>query len=77
MSSLYNYVSSEVKKLLYQYIKDMSLSLLNYSFKYFFNHTVETNNIKVVKHHFTNKKIEGMTIIDKYGISSMFEYKRC
>ena len=73
MGSLYNYVSLEIKKLLYQYIKDTNLSLLNYSFKSFFNDVVEINNIKVVQHHFTNKKIEGMTIIDKYGISISYE----
>lgn len=73
MGSLYNYVNLEVKKLLYQYIKDTNLSLLNYSFKPFFNDIVEINNIKVIQHHFTNKKIEGMTIIDKYGISISYE----
>lgn len=73
MDNLYSYVSLKVKKLLYQYIRDMKLSLLNYSFKSFFNHTIEINDIKVVQHHFTNKKIEGMTIIDKYGISISYE----
>lgn len=73
LDSLHNYVSLEVKKLLYQYIKDMELSLLNYSFRLFFNHTIEINGIKIVQHHFTNKKIEGMTVIDNFGITISYE----
>ena len=73
MDSLYNDVSLKVKNLLYQYMKDINISLLNYSFKIFFNHTVEINNIKVVEHHFTNKKIDGMTVIDNYGITISYE----
>ena len=31
------------------------------------------NKIQVISHHFTNHKIEGLTIIDKYGISFSYE----
>lgn len=54
-------------------MKDNSLSLLNYKFNLFFQYCVKKNNIQVIRHHFTNRKIEGLTIIDKYGISFSYE----
>lgn len=74
MNELYSRVSSATKQVLYQYVKDNSLSLLNYQFKPFFQYFVKRNKIQVIGHHFTNHKIEGLTIIDSYGIS--FSYER-
>ena len=54
-------------------MKDNSLSLLNYKFNLFFQYCVKKNNIQVIRHHFTNHKIEGLTIIDEYGISFSYE----
>jgi len=66
---LYTKISNATKKVLYQYIKDSDTSLLNYHFKSFFQYYVEKNSIQVISHHFSNHKIEGLTIIDEYGIS--------
>lgn len=49
------------------------MSLLNYQFNSFFQHCVKMNEIQVISYHFTNHKIEGLTIIDKYGISFSYE----
>lgn len=73
MNKLYIRVSNATKQILYQYMKDNSLSLLNYKFNLFFQYCVKKNNIQVIRHHFTNRKIEGLTIIDKYGISFSYE----
>lgn len=69
MVRLYTKISNATKKVLYQYIKDSDTSLLNYHFKSFFQYYVEKNSIQVISHHFSNHKIEGLTIIDEYGIS--------
>lgn len=73
LSSLYARVSTVTKKELYQYIKDNNIQLLNYHFNSFFRYHVKKNKIQVISHHFTNQKVEGLTIIDKYGISFSFE----
>lgn len=73
MDALYARVSDATKQVLYQYMKDNSLSLLNYKFNLFFQYCVKKNNIQVIRHHFTNHKIEGLTIIDEYGISFSYE----
>lgn len=69
MVKLYTKISDTTKQLLYQFIKDYDISLLNYHFKCFFQYCVEKNRIQVITHHFSNHKIEGLTIIDEYGIS--------
>ena len=73
MDALYARVSDATKQVLYQYMKDNSLSLLNYKLNLFFQYCVKKNNIQVIRHHFTNHKIEGLTIIDEYGISFSYE----
>lgn len=50
------------------------MSLTNYHFSSFFQYFVQNNGIQVISHHFTNHKIEGLTIIDRFGIS--FSYER-
>ena len=73
MDELYLRISSITKQRLYQYIKDNNIPLLKYHFNLFFYHCVKMNKIQVISHHFTNHKIEGLTIIDKYGISFSYE----
>lgn len=60
--------------MLYQYMKDYDISLLNYNFNYFFQHCIQEYQIQVVSHHFSNRKIEGLTVADELGIS--FSYER-
>ena len=59
--------------MLYQYMKDNDISLLNYNFNYFFQHCIQKYQIQIISHHFSNHKIEGLTIIDKLGISFSYE----
>lgn len=73
MGELYTRVSSVTKQVLYQYMKDTDISLLNYNFYYFFQYYIQKNQIQVISHHFSNRKIEGMTVADELGISFSFE----
>ena len=73
MDELYARVSKSTKHVLYQYMKDHDISLLNYSFNYFFQHCIQEYQIQVISHHFSNHKIEGLTIIDELGISFSYE----
>lgn len=74
MDELYAKVSSATKKVLYQYMKDTGISLLNYNFNYFFQYCIQKSQIQVISHHFSNNKIEGLTVVDELGIS--FSYER-
>ena len=74
MDELYARVSIVIKQKLYQYIKDQNISLLDYHYTDFFQYCIKENKIQVMSHHFTNHKIEGLTIIDQDGIS--FSYER-
>ena len=73
MDELYLRISSITKQRLYQYMKDNNIPLLKYHFNLFFYHCVNMNKIQVISHHFTNHKIEGLTIMDEYGISFSYE----
>ena len=73
MNELYARVSSATKQVLYQYIKDVSISLLNYNFTYFFQYCIQEYQIQVISHHFSNHKIEGLTVVDELGISFSYE----
>ena len=73
MDELYTRVSSITKQVLYQYMKDDDISLLNYNFSYFFQYCIQKNQIQVISHHFSNHKIEGLTVVDELGISFSFE----
>ena len=73
MNELYTRISKPTKHVLYQYMKDNDISLLNYNFNYFFKHCIQKYQIQVISHHFSNHKIEGLTIIDDYGISFSYE----
>lgn len=74
MDELYTRVSGTTKQALYQFMKDHDISLLNYRFDYYFQLCVQENKIQVLSHHFTNHKIEGLTVVDELGTS--FSYER-
>ena len=73
MDELYARVSSTTKQALYQFMKDQDISLLNYRFDYYFQFCIQENNIQVISHHFSNHKIEGLTVIDELGTSFSYE----
>ena len=73
MDELYTRISKSTKHVLYQYMKDNDISLLNYNFNYFFQHCIQKYQIQVISHHFSNRKIEGLTVIDELGISFSYE----
>lgn len=54
-------------------MKDENISLLNYHFKYYFEACIQKYKIKILSHHFTSKKIEGLTVVDRSGISFSYE----
>lgn len=54
-------------------MKNNDISLLNYNFNYFFQHCIQKNQIQVISHHFSNHKIEGLTVVDKLGTSFSYE----
>ena len=73
MDELYSRVSETTKQVLYPYMKDEEISTLNYHFHYYFDYCVHENNIQVISHHFSNHKIEGLTVIDNLGTSFSYE----
>ena len=73
MDELYTRISTSTKHVLYQYMKDNDISLINYNFNYFFQHCIQKYQIQVISHHFSNHKIEGLTVIDELGISFSYE----
>lgn len=73
MDELYSRVSEITKQVLYSFMKDEKISTLNYHFHYYFDYCVHENNIQVISHHFSNHKIEGLTVIDKLGTSFSYE----
>lgn len=73
MDKLYARISKSTKHMLYQYMKNNDISLLNYNFNYFFQHCIQKNQIQVISHHFSNHKIEGLTVVDKLGTSFSYE----
>ena len=54
-------------------MKKEEISTLNYRFRYYFDHCICQNKIQVISHHFSNHKIEGLTIIDQLGTSFSYE----
>ena len=54
-------------------MKEEDISTLNYHFRYYFDHCIDLNQIQVIPHHFSNHKIEGLTVIDRLGTSFSYE----
>ncbi len=73
MGELYARVSSTTKQALYQFMKDEDISLMNYRFDHYFQFCIQQNKIQVLPHHFSNHKIEGLTVVDELGISFSYE----
>lgn len=73
MDELYSRVSGITKQVLYSFMKEEEISTLHYHFQYYFDYCVHENNIQVISHHFSNHKIEGLTVIDKLGTSFSYE----
>lgn len=73
MDELYSRVSGITKQVLYSFMKEEEISTLHYHFHYYFDYCVHENNIQVISHHFSNHKIEGLTVIDKLGTSFSYE----
>ena len=70
---MYTIISKSTKHVLYQYMKDNDISLLNYNFNYFFQDCIRKYQIQIISHHFSSHKIEGLTIIDELGTSFSYE----
>lgn len=73
MDELYSRVSKITKQSLYPFMKEEEISTLNYHFHYYFDYCIHENNIQVISHHFSNHKIEGLTVIDELGTSFSYE----
>ena len=73
MDELYSRVSRITKQALYSFMKEEEISTLHYHFHYYFDYCIHENNIQVISHHFSNHKIEGLTVIDKLGTSFSYE----
>ena len=73
LGNTFSKISSVVKSQLYPFIKLRKLSLLSYTFEDFFDYVISENDIKVLGHHFSNRQIEGLTLIDSGGISLSYE----
>lgn len=73
MDELYSRVSEITKQVLYSFMKEKEISTLHYHFHHYFDYCVHENNIQVISHHFSNHKIEGLTVIDKLGTSFSYE----
>lgn len=73
MDELYSRVSVITKQVLYSFMKEEETSTLHYHFHYYFDYCVHENNIQVISHHFSNHKIEGLTVIDELGTSFSYE----
>ena len=73
MDELYSRVSETTKQALYPFMKEEEVSTLNYHFRYYFDYCIDVNQIQVIPHHFSNHKIEGLTVIDELGTSFSYE----
>lgn len=73
MDELYSRVSKITKQALYPFMKEEEISTLSYHFHYYFDYCIHENNIQVISHHFSNHKIEGLTVIDELGTSFSYE----
>jgi hypothetical protein len=73
LDELYSRVSKITKQALYPFMKEEEISTLNYHFHHYFDHCIHENHIQVISHHFSNHKIEGLTVIDNLGTSFSYE----
>lgn len=73
MRDVYSRVTQLARALVYPFMKNHRISPLSYHFRDYFHACLEEFNIKIMPHHFTNRKIEGLTMVDKVGITFSYE----
>ncbi|RSJ96956.1 hypothetical protein D8790_01595 [Streptococcus cristatus] len=73
MEDLYVNAKEKAKQFLYQLMKNQGIPLLKYTFRFFFDYYVSEKGILVIPRHFSDRKIEGLTIIDELGVSISYE----
>ncbi len=56
------------KQDVYQFIKNTGESLIDYHFSSYLNYYLKRYNIKILEHHFSCRKIEGLTLIKSLSI---------
>lgn len=61
------------KQDIYQFIKNTGESLIDYHFSSYLNYYLKRYNIRMLEHHFSCRKIEGLTLIDEQGVSFSYE----
>lgn len=61
------------KQDIYQFIKNTGESLIDYHFSSYLNYYLKHYNIKILEHHFSCRKIEGLTLINEDGVSFSYE----
>lgn len=74
MDEMYPRINQLANEQVYTFMKENEISPLSYHFSDFFDECLDQYNIKLMEHHFSNQQIEGLTLIDDYGIS--FSYER-
>lgn len=74
MDEMYPRINQLANEQVYTFMKENKISPLSYHFSDFFDECLDKYNIKLMEHHFSNQQIEGLTLIDDYGIS--FSYER-
>ncbi len=73
MTKMYSKVSRIALEGLYYYLKLTDASKLAYTFEDYFDYIVKQRDIKVMPHHFSRRRIEGLTVIDDLGTSLSYE----
>ena len=73
MDTQYSQIKKIANHYLYKYIKENDSSILGIDFEGVFKHMIKSHNIKVMEHHFSSRKIEGLTLIDESGVSFSYE----
>lgn len=73
MTKMYSKVSRIALEGLYYYLKLTDASKLAYTFEDYFDYIVKQRDIKVMPHHFSGRRIEGLTVIDDLGTSLSYE----
>lgn len=73
MRDVYSRVTQLARAQVYPFMKNHRISPLSYHFRGYFDACLEEYHIKIMPHHFSNRKIEGLTMVDKAGITFSYE----
>lgn len=68
MDEMYPRINQLANEQVYTFMKENEISPLSYHFSDFFDECLDQYNIKLMEHHFSNQQIEGLTLIDDYGM---------